>query len=107
MGWRNRIPFVIRRGEYFYLFIGPRGGYVGTEVFRSKNPFEWDLFDLVGHIESHALEVIRDIDGKWYVSSCGWGQGGVYLAPLTWLDGLDDSDTSFPIPVVNNKYKQS
>ncbi len=102
-GGGTESPFVIRRGEYFYLFIGPRGGYVGTEVFRSKNPFEWDLFDLVGHIESHALEVIRDIDGKWYVSSCGWGQGGVYLAPLTWLDGLDDSDTSFPIPVVNNK----
>ena len=25
----------------------------------------------------------------WYVSHCGWYQGGVYLAPLTWHDGED------------------
>jgi len=97
-GGGTESPFVVRRGKYYYLFIGPRGGYVGTDVFRSENPFLWKLDDIVGHIESHALEVIRDTDGKWYASHCGWGRGGVYLAPLSWLDGLDDQDTSMSIP---------
>lgn len=30
-------------------------------------------------------EVIRD-GGDWFVSHCGWGQGGVYLAPLSWSE---------------------
>jgi beta-fructofuranosidase len=97
-GGPTESPFIVRRGKYYYLFIGPRGGYVGTDVFVSKDPLHWDVKDQVGHIDSHALEVIRDLDGKWYVSACGWRQGGVYLAPLTWLDGVDDDDTSMPIP---------
>ena len=47
---------------------------------------------------SHAAEVVRDLDGKWYVSRCGWGEGGVYLAPLVWSDGLDDKPTNIPVP---------
>ena len=39
----------------------------------------------VGHIPSHASEVI-EIDGKLYITHCGWGQGGVYLAPLEFLE---------------------
>lgn len=93
-GGETESPFVVRRGEYYYLFIGPRGGYVGTDVFRSKNPFDFRLEGQAGHIDSHALEVIRDKDGRWYVSACGWGQGGVYIAPLIWLDGENDSDSS-------------
>ena len=84
-------PFVVRRGDYYYLFTGPWGGYVGTHVFRSKDPFHWTVEGKVGRINSHAAEVVRDIDGKWYVSHCGWGQGGVYLAPLYWNDGLDNA----------------
>ena len=97
-GGPTESPFVVRRGGYYYMFVGPRGGYIGTTVFRSTDPFKWNLSDQVGHIESHALEVIRDKDGAWYVSHCGWGQGGVYLAPLTWLDGLDDMETSLLPP---------
>ena len=97
-GGPTESPFVVRRGEYYYLFIGPRGGYVGTDVFRSRNPFKWDLKNKVGHIKAHAAEVIRDVDGKWYVSHCGIGQGGVYLAPLYWNDGLNYTNTSLPIP---------
>ena len=81
-------PFVVKRGEYFYLFVGPRGGYRGTDVFRSKDPCRWDLKDQAGHIDAHAAEVIHDTDDKWYVSHCGWGQGGVFLAPLYWHDGV-------------------
>lgn len=85
-GGPTESPFVVQRGEYYYLFIGPRGGYVGTDVFVSKDPFHWDIGDQVGHIPAHAAEVIQDVDGAWYVSSAGWGQGGVYLAPLEWID---------------------
>ncbi len=89
-------PFVVRRGDTYYLFIGPRGGYVGTEVLSSRNPFQWELKNSVGHIASHAAEVVRDSNGKWYISHCGWAQGGVYLAELFWEDGLEGRDTSIP-----------
>ncbi|MBE0676991.1 MAG: DUF2961 domain-containing protein [Bacteroidales bacterium] len=97
-GGPTESPFVVRRGDTFYLFIGPREGYVGTDVFASKDPFKWHLEDKVGHIDSHAAEVVRDSDGKWYVSHSGVGEGGLFLAPLYWNDGLDDEDTSLPVP---------
>ena len=97
-GGPTESPVVVRRGGYYYLFIGPRGGYVGTDVFRSGNPFKWEIVDKVGHIRSHAAAVLRDVDGKWYVSHCGFGQGGVYLSQLYWNDGQGDNDTSMPIP---------
>lgn len=97
-GGPTESPFVVRRGPYWYLFIGPREGYNGTDVFRSKDPFRWDISQKVGHIPSHAAEVIRDTDGKWYVSRAGWGEGGLYLAPLKWNDGQDDAETSMPPP---------
>jgi len=102
-GGPTESPFVVRRGDVYYLFIGPRPGYVGTDVFRSNTPTHWKPSDLVGHIESHAAEVIRDTDGKWYISHCGWGQGGVYLAPLYWHDGLDDAPSYPPVPVKREK----
>jgi hypothetical protein len=98
-------PFVVRRGEYYYLFIGPREEYVGTDVFRSKNPFEWSITDKVGHIQSHAAEVVRDMDGKWYISHCGVDQYGLYLAPLNWNDSLDGASSSLPILRINAPYE--
>ncbi len=95
-GGPTESPFVVRRGPYYYLFIGPRGGYNGTDIFRSVSPYTWDIKDQVGHIPSHAAEVLRDTDGKWYVSRCGWEQGGLYLAPLFWNDGQDKAETSMP-----------
>jgi len=80
-------PFVVQHGDSFYLFIGPRGGYNGTDVFVSHDPFHWDNAALVGHFPAHAAEIVRDTDGTWYISRAGWGQGGVYLAPLIWKDG--------------------
>jgi predicted GH43/DUF377 family glycosyl hydrolase len=102
-GGPTESPFVVRRGPYFYLFLSMRhsykpGFYADTEVFRSTDPLHWDLDDKVGEIDAHAAEVIRDTDGQWYVSHCGWYQDGVYLAPLTWQDGQDETDTSMPIP---------
>lgn len=85
-GGPTESPFVVKRGDWYYLFIGPRGSYDGMDVFRSKDPFSWKIESKVGHIEAHAAEVIQDLDGKWYVSRCGWGRGGLYLAPLVWKD---------------------
>lgn len=91
-GGPTESPFVVKRGGAYYLFIGPRGGYDGTDVFRSHNPFSWSITNKVGHIVAHAAEVIHDDDGKWYVSRAGWGRGGVYLAPLVWEDETKPSN---------------
>lgn len=90
-GGPTESPFVVKRGTRYYLFIGPRDGdrdvFDGTDVFASSEPFHFKVEDRVGHIPAHAAEVIRDVDGKWYVSRCGAERGGVYLAPLNWKDG--------------------
>lgn len=85
-GGGTESPYVVRHDGRYYLFIGPRGGYVGTDVFASTDPFHFDIASKAGHIASHALEVVRDTDGSWWVTSAGWGQGGVYLAPLYWAE---------------------
>ena len=76
-------PFLVHRGAWWYLFIGPRVDYVGTDVYASQDPFHFDLANPVGHIASHAAEVVDDGANLW-VSAAGWGQGGVSLAPLNW-----------------------
>ena len=40
-------PFVVQRGEFYYLFLSMRhdyipGYYADTEVFRSRDPLHWD-----------------------------------------------------------------
>lgn len=97
-GGPTESPFVVRRGEDYYLFCGAWEGYLGTYAFRSRDPFQFDLSQRVGSIHSHASEIIRDSDGSWYASHVGWGQGGVHLATLRWSDGLDEADTSLPPP---------
>lgn len=98
-GGPTESPFVVRRGRSHYLFIcnaDRRGGYDSTDVYRSEDPHLFRMEDRVGTLGVHAAEVVRDVDGRWYVSHCGWGRGGVYLAPLWWEDGEDDDDTSLP-----------
>jgi len=98
-GGNTESPFVVQRGNSFYLFIGPRDGYDGTDVFVSNDPFHWDLNQKAGHFPAHAAEVVRDTDGKWYISRAGWGRGGLYLAPLFWHEGRDASNSSEnPLP---------
>ncbi|MDM7926036.1 MAG: family 43 glycosylhydrolase, partial [bacterium] len=96
-------PFVFRRGDFYYLLIGPRPydapteaapnwlhpGYAGTDVFRSARWDLWTNADYVGHIRAHAAEIVEDGEGGWRVSHAGIHQGGLYLAGLTWNDGLD------------------
>ena len=85
-GGPTESPFVVRHNGFYYLFVGPRPDYDGSDVFQSRDPFSWSITNLVGHIAAHAAEVVKDDDGQWYVSRAGWGRGGVYLAPLFWKD---------------------
>jgi hypothetical protein len=77
-------PFVEKVGDTYFLFIGPygikQGLYSDTAVYASKDPFCFGG-EPVGRIPSHAAEVIK-IEGNYYITHCGWGQDGVYLAPL-------------------------
>jgi beta-fructofuranosidase len=83
-GGPTESPFVVKRGRFYYLFIGPRDNYDSTHVFASDDPFLWTIEKKVGDLPAHAAEVMEDTDGRWYVSRAGWGKGGVYLAPLSW-----------------------
>lgn len=78
-------PFVVRHNGFWYLFIGPRPDYVGTDVFRSDDPLHFRVQDRVGHIEAHAAEIITDGADRW-ITTAGWGQGGVHIAPLYFDD---------------------
>jgi arabinan endo-1,5-alpha-L-arabinosidase len=99
-GGPTESPFVFEHGGRFHLFIGPdwqghldalaRDGrfdwkpYRGTRVLASDDPLRFDLDGQVGFLDAHAAEVVVDEAGKTWVSHCGWNQGGVYLAPLSW-----------------------
>jgi beta-fructofuranosidase len=101
-GGPTESPFVVNHRGRWLLLIGPdwegfraweaSGGgrdtswYRRTRVLASDDPLRFTLDGQVGTIEAHAAEVIVDEDGATWVSHCGWGQGGVYLAPLD----LDD-----------------
>lgn len=98
-GGPTESPFVVARNGRYHLFIGPDwqglmssmentgrydpASYRGTRVLASDDPFAFDLDGLVGFIDAHAAEIVPDHEGTW-ISHCGWGQGGVFLAPLHW-----------------------
>jgi beta-fructofuranosidase len=101
-GGGTESPFVVERDGRWYLFIGPDwqgmldaleqtgrydpAAYRRTRVLVSDDPFSFDAADEVGRIAAHAAEVVVDDDGSTWVSHCGWGQGGVHLAPLRWCE---------------------
>lgn len=85
-GGPTESPFVIRRGEAWLLFVCTNRGYSETAVYRSASPFEWREADLIGAFPAHAAEVIPIERDRWLVSRAGWGQGGLHLAELSWLD---------------------
>ena len=81
-------PFVVEHHGRYYLFIGPRGGYRRTEVFVSDDQVHFEPSGLTGAFASHAAEVVTDVDGSWWVTSCGWADRVVSLAPLQVTDPL-------------------
>ncbi|MFE9401734.1 glycosyl hydrolase family 32 [Streptomyces sp. NPDC006530] len=79
-------PFVVFADGTWHLFLGPRGGYDGTDVFCASDPFHFSADQLCGHIFSHAAEVIQ-AEGRWWISQAGWGRRGVWLAGLDFSGG--------------------
>jgi hypothetical protein len=92
-GGPTESPFVVRRGDNYYLFVCDNEW---TDVYLSHDPFHWEFAQKATRIQSHASEIIRDADGKWYISHAGWTGGPLRLAPLLWHDGLDDAPASLP-----------
>ncbi|MFF2777179.1 family 43 glycosylhydrolase [Streptomyces sp. NPDC058052] len=78
-------PYVVERDGWYYLFIGPRNGYEGTDVLASRDPFRFDLAGYAGHVPGHAVEAVADGDA-WYVTAAGWFRQGLYVASLDWRD---------------------
>jgi arabinan endo-1,5-alpha-L-arabinosidase len=102
-GGGTESPFVVEHGGRYHLLIGPDwppllraweaherpdlSAYRRTRVLASDDPFHFTPGDEVATLASHAAEIIVDdgVDGsRWWVSHCGWGMGGVHLAPLHW-----------------------
>ncbi len=80
-------PFVVHRNGRYYLFIGPNfknWNYRETTVLVSDDPLAFDSNNRAATINAHAPEIVVDENGDAWISHCGWGQGGLYLAPLTW-----------------------
>jgi glycosyl hydrolase family 43 len=78
-------PFLVERDGWWYLFIGPRNGYTGTDVFASQDPFAFSLDGYAGHLPVHAAEVVR-LGEEWLVTAAGSFGDGLYVAPLEWRD---------------------
>ncbi|MDR3269693.1 MAG: family 16 glycosylhydrolase [Tannerella sp.] len=85
-------PFVVKRGEYYYLFLSarpwPQGG---QDIFRSQSPYFWDTHHPIARIDPwHAAEVIRDRDGEYYLTrATGTLLKNFCIAPIYWHDGLN------------------
>ncbi|KOU27505.1 glycosyl hydrolase family 32 [Streptomyces sp. WM6372] len=91
-------PCVVERDGWYHLFIGPRGGYEGTDVFVSRDPFRFGLDGHAGHVPGHAVEVVSD-GQDWYASAAGWFRQGLYVAPLLWRDDAPPPWQSMDNPV--------
>ena len=83
-GGPTESPFVVHRGDRYYLFVCTNEPYNNTAVYVSHDPFHWTMSDQVASIDAHAAEVIVLQTGETYISRAGWGEGGLYLARLDW-----------------------
>lgn len=93
-GGPTESPFVLRRGNRYYMFLCD-GGH--TDVYVSNNPLHFEQKDLIAEInDCRASELIRDEKGRYYISSAGWFNGtyGLKIAPIIWKDGLDNESSS-------------
>ena len=83
-GGPTESPFVVHRNGKYYLFVCTNAPYNTSAAYMSDNAFSFDPANVAMTFPAHGAEVIRAADDRWYVSSCGWEQGGVYLADLNW-----------------------
>ncbi len=91
-GGPTESPFVVNRNGWWYLFVCCEGDYSAnyrnTVVYRSQDPFHFEFGNRAGQINAHAAEVVVDAAGSWFITHAGWGQGGLWLAPLGWTSGV-------------------
>jgi predicted GH43/DUF377 family glycosyl hydrolase len=85
-GGPTESPYVVARNNRYYLFLCTNNPYNNTEIYVSDSPFHWNPEDVVLRFDAHAAEVVNAGKKKWFLSSAGWGQGGLYLAELMWND---------------------
>jgi len=101
-------PFVIYYHGYYYLSVCltsalKPSSYNNTVIIRSKNPLDFGVFaqggkgqtsEHVTTLASHASEYIRDKEGNWHITSCGFREfkpakgakrGVLSIAPLKWV----------------------
>ncbi|RKT87158.1 beta-fructofuranosidase [Saccharopolyspora antimicrobica] len=83
-GGPTESPFVVRRPDAWYLFVCCDPGYKDTRVYSSRNPFRFSVDSPAGHINAHASEVITEPNGNTSITSAGWGERGLHLAPVQW-----------------------
>ena len=82
-------PFVVKRGDIYYLFIClAMSQYEQTHVYWSTDPLNFPIENFVCELKAHAAEVIKVSDDKWYISNSGWDKKGVFIAPLEWKTKL-------------------
>ncbi|MGC9455184.1 MAG: family 43 glycosylhydrolase [Phycisphaerae bacterium] len=94
-------PFVVEIKGLYYLFVTYTDcnlrNYHNTLVFCSSDPTDFGDYTgdnesevVVAKLHAHAPEVVRNEDGQWYITTCGWRgmktpiEGGVGVARLSW-----------------------
>ncbi|MCX5789847.1 MAG: family 43 glycosylhydrolase [Elusimicrobia bacterium] len=80
-------PFVFERGGWYYLSATSYPvEYDATFLYRSRSPFSFGDA-AVAKFKSHAAEWVEGGDdpghGPLFITHAGWGQGGVWLSPVT------------------------
>ncbi len=83
-------PYVIKRGNKYYMFLSARPWPHGAEeIFVSDTPYRWDVKNMVKSIKSwHAAEMVKDHDGKWYITRSSGKQQDFRMARFYW-NGID------------------
>jgi hypothetical protein len=80
-------PFVFERGGWYYLSVTSYPvEYDASFLYRSRSPFNFGDVS-VARFKSHAPEWVEGGDnpgyGPLFITHAGWGQGGVWLSPVT------------------------
>lgn len=80
-------PFVFERGGWYYLSVTSYPvEYDASFLYRSRSPFSFGDVS-VARFKSHAPEWVEGGEnpgyGPLFITHAGWGQGGVWLSPVT------------------------
>lgn len=88
-GWgAHECPFVVKIGDYFYLFRTQLYGKENiSSVYRSSDPLNFgvgtDEGFFVTQLPVAAPELVND-QGQWYIVALNPGLDGIRVAPLKW-----------------------